>query len=278
MRNVINHIVNMREVDQSDGQLPWGTGTNSQHALLAVCQLLTVNMRQNIKHMNDRRKANKHWNVQRVSLCWQRHWVGNTPVMGMDVRSILPEVCSSFSRKLTEDNLVFDQTLCSYPKQVSFWYRIWWQTYYSEWDRMVRHNNTNFEMDVDIRAAAVWSSVSKGRFSSWYAGTPPGSLLRLRPCLLRRSSPSYTQHNRELEDEWGGRRSRWSGSVQGSVPAAPRPWGSPPALWLLFSGSWTRSCLSRHHQTAGKLSGSPLWNPSQPEIREEKVLSRISRV
>lgn len=53
------------------------------------------------------------------------------------------------------------------------------------------------------------------------------------------------------------------------IPAIPHQWGFRPALWLLASDSWTRSCLSRHRQTDGKLSGSPLWSPSQPGIREE---------
>lgn len=86
---------------------------------------------------------------------------------------------------------------------------------------MEQHNNTNFEMDVDTRAASqlkpaeVSSFVSKGRFSSWYAGTPPGSPLRLHPCLLHLSSPSYTQYNRELK---GGMGVSHAGSVAFNSP------------------------------------------------------------
>lgn len=74
---------------------------------------------------------------------------------------------------------------------------------------MAQHNNTSLEMDVDKQAAsqlrppARCSSVSKGRFSSWSAGTPPGSLLRLHPGLLHLSSPLCTQHRRGLEERWG---------------------------------------------------------------------------
>lgn len=49
------------------------------------------------------------------------------------------------------------------------------------------------------RWSLMWcSTFSTDRFSSWCAGTPAGSLLRLHPCLLPLSFPSDTQHKRRM--------------------------------------------------------------------------------
>lgn len=139
---------------------------------------------------------------------------------------------------------------------------------------MAQHNNTNFEMDVAIRAA----SQLKPRWS--LLSVKAGFLHDTQELLLVHFSISipvcfiyhllYTQKKQGIRRRNGG-QSRLV-AFQQSVPAVPHPWGSLPALWLLFSGSWMRSCRSRHHQTAGKLSGSPLWSPFQPEIRGDIVL------
>lgn len=85
---------------------------HTQHASLVARQ-------PDVKHKRYRHKAikmmriNKSAGMYHVLLCWLRHSAGNLSFFCNDPPENSP--CSLW--KLTEGNLVFDQTLCSCPKE-----------------------------------------------------------------------------------------------------------------------------------------------------------------
>lgn len=104
--------------------------THRRHALLAV-QLLTINMRQDIKHKTYQREAIEMVHIKECarmySLCCYvgrgTRWgtsSSSVTILGLVMYAAFFQRTLYFKWKLTEDSLVYDQTLCSCLKEFLF--------------------------------------------------------------------------------------------------------------------------------------------------------------